>query len=658
MLFCFSLSIEKDGLEASIASLKDRYDELSQQYQEAMEELQAQAGARISAEGDLNLIIAQTRKDLEDALNALAAERTLNDLTKDDAASTRSYTQRIEDLESKLDASHKDSEKAQSDCEYLQRKLDEISKQLSSQLEENMRKDSEINGLSIDNNENKNAAEASKVKANNALLELKQLQGAYDSLKSSLDEAVQTNAQLQLDLDSNRDNLHNAEAAATEATAKLAGLEISYGSIMSKVGILESDYTSRGEELDYLKGQLAIAELDANTKSHNLQHLLDEALHALTAEKTANDLAVDENASLSLELKVARDELNRLMIAPGENLGGANNQSSIESHLHDEISRLQAKLTGTLDTLSKRDLEAAEMNRKVEKLSSDLVSSERVSANLEKTLKDKDVELMEMREALEKSEAEMTKAHDDLHTALDKAAKADAENEAAQSRAKSASTSFSEAQASIDTMKKTLEEMINQDKSKLLELQEYKRALNGKENEIENLSNEIKMMTDNEASLKEEFMVSEQLLKEAKDNQWHLEHDLSEQNEVMKTLNARLKTLEAEHSNKGAEIDLLRGEMASQEAKLRAEVDKKDKDLTDAQNKLKAEQSARNSLEDQLSSTKASLEEILPKFEQRGHALETANTKLDGLSNRVAQHEEDLTDKTLALDKSKVGIYL
>ena len=101
-------------------------------------------------------------------------------------------------------------------------------------------------------------------------------------------------------------------------------------------------------------------------------------------------------------------------------------------------------------------------------------------------------------------------------------------------------------------------------------------------------------------------------------------------------------------------MDALKGEMATLETKLRAEVKLKQKELQEIQIKLDAEVSARKLLEDQLTGTKTSLDDALSKLELSEHANAKINGKLDGLTNRVAQFEEELTDTTLALDDAKV----
>ena len=63
-----------------------------------------------------------------------------------------------------------------------------------------------------------------------------------------------------------------------------------------------------------------------------------------------------------------------------------------------------------------------------------MIASERAVANIEKKLLDKDAELKLREDALKAMEAEVAKAHDDLHTAIDKATKAEAESQAALGR--------------------------------------------------------------------------------------------------------------------------------------------------------------------------------------------------------------------------------
>ena len=104
-----------------------------------MDELQAQAGAHASVVGDYKFTLAEVKNELDHTLRALAAEKTANDLLKE-KADIRPYMKRIDELESELRISNEDSKKSQSDCEYLQQKLDEMSKQLNIQLDENAEK--------------------------------------------------------------------------------------------------------------------------------------------------------------------------------------------------------------------------------------------------------------------------------------------------------------------------------------------------------------------------------------------------------------------------------------------------------------------------------------------------------------------------------------
>ena len=76
--------------------------------------------------------------------------------------------------------------------------------------------------------------------------------------------------------------------------AALKALQVKYDSQGTRLGQASSEQAENRETVDRLRGDLAHLREESSKQIVDLRTLLDETLHALAAEKMANDLELEE----------------------------------------------------------------------------------------------------------------------------------------------------------------------------------------------------------------------------------------------------------------------------------------------------------------------------------------------------------------------------
>lgn len=169
---------------------------------------------------------------------------------------------------------------------------------------------------------------------------------------------------------------HKAIAEAEKAkTFEFKAFQVKYKSDHERLVKVEALCSARGEEIDYLKGQLSIAQVMMETKIAEAQRVLEEMRKQRDVEKAANDLLMEqarlaaakiialegdlvvsrnETAAKVVELKLTQTQIQHLE----EELQG----------LEDVLEQKEFLLKETQELLAVRDRELTSSQLRIEKL--------------------------------------------------------------------------------------------------------------------------------------------------------------------------------------------------------------------------------------------------------------------------------------------------